>query len=87
MLKGKVVGNFVSTYKFKSLEGFKFLEVRLIENNVLTDKYVIAVDRDINAGIGEDVVIATGSAARMAVGDDHAPVDAVVAGIVDKHQS
>ena len=86
MLKGKVVGNFVSTYKFKALEGFKLLEIRLIENNQLTDKYVIALDRDINAGIGEEVIVVTGSSARVAVGDERAPVDAVVAGIVDKLQ-
>ena len=87
MLKGKVVGNFVSTYKFKALEGFKLLEIRLIENNQLTDKYVIALDRDINAGIGEEVIVVTGSSARVAVGDANAPVDAVVAGIVDKLQN
>lgn len=87
MLKGKVVGNFVSTYKFKALEGFKLLEIRLIENNQLTEKYIIALDRDINAGIGEEVIVVTGSSARVAVGDDRAPVDAVVAGIVDKIQN
>ena len=87
MLKGKVVGNFVSTYKFKALEGFKLLEIRLIENNQLTDKYVIALDRDINAGIGEEVIVVKGSSARVAVGDANAPVDAVVAGIVDKLQN
>ena len=86
MLKGKVVGNFVSTYKFKALEGFKLLEIQLIENNLLTDKFIIAVDRDINAGIGEQVIVVTGSSARVAVGDENAPVDAVVAGIVDKIQ-
>ena len=87
MLKGQVVGNFVSTYKFKALEGFKLLEIRLIENNQLTDKYIIAVDRDINACIGEQVIVVTGSSARVAVGDERAPVDAVVAGIVDKLQN
>ena len=86
MLKGKVIGNFVSTYKFKGLEGFKLLEIQLIENNQLTDKFIIAVDRDINAGIGEQVIVVTGSSARVAVGDANAPVDAVVAGIVDKIQ-
>ncbi len=87
MLKGKVVGNFVSTYKLKALEGFKLLEIQLIENNQLTEKYVIALDRDINAGIGEQVIVVTGSSARVAVGDINAPVDAVVAGIVDKLQN
>lgn len=87
MLKGKVVGNIVSTNKFDSLRGFKFLEIRLIENNQLTDKYIIAVDRSISAGIGEEVLIVTGSSARVAVEDLNSPVDAVVAGIIDKIQN
>ena len=86
MLKGKVIGNIVSTNKFDSLKGYKFLEIRLIENNELTDKYMVAVDRIISAGIGEEVLIITGSSARAAVGDMDAPVDAVVAGIIDKYQ-
>ena len=84
MLKGKVIGNIVSTNKFDSLKGYKFLEVQLIENNVLTDKYMVAVDRTISAGIGEDVLIVTGSSARVAVNDVNSPVDAVVVGVIDK---
>ena len=86
MLKGKVIGNIVSTNKFDSLKGYMFLEIQLIENNELTDKYMVAVDRIISAGIGEEVLVITGSSARAAVGDMDAPVDAVVAGIIDKHQ-
>ncbi|MBE6558734.1 MAG: ethanolamine utilization protein EutN [Ruminococcaceae bacterium] len=87
MLKGKVVGNIVSTNKFDELRGYKFLEIQLIENKVLTDKYIIAVDRSISAGIGEEVLVVTGSSARVAVGDINSPVDAVVAGIIDKIQN
>lgn len=86
MLKGKVVGTIVSTNKFDSLKGYKFLEIQLIENQTLTDNYIVAVDRSISAGIGEEVLIVTGSSARMVVGDPEAPVDAVVAGIIDKIQ-
>ena len=86
MRNGKVIGNIVSTNKFDSLKGYKFLEIQLIENNELTDKYMVAVDRIISAGIGEEVLIITGSSARAAVGDMDAPVDAVVAGIIDKYQ-
>ena len=87
MLKGKVVGTIVSTNKFDDLRGYKFLEIQLIENKQLTDKYIVAVDRSISAGIGEEVLIVTGSSARVAVGDPNAPVDAVVAGIIDKIQN
>ena len=87
MLKGKVVGNIVSTNKFDELRGYKFLEIQLIENKTLTDKYIIAVDRSISAGIGEEVLVVTGSSARVAVGDLNSPVDAVLAGIIDKIQN
>ncbi len=87
MLKGKVVGTVVSTNKLDKLVGYKFLEVRIIENSVLTDKYVVAVDRMVSAGIGEEVLITMGSSAREAVGDPHSPVDAVVVGVVDKNQN
>ena len=85
MLKGKVVGNIVSTNKFDSLRGYKFLEIRLIEQDRLTDRYIVAVDR--SAGIGEEVLVVTGSSARVAAGETDAPVDALVVGIIDKGNS
>ena len=84
MQKGKVVGNIVSTNKFDALRGYKFLEIRLIEEDRLTDRFIVAVDRSISAGICEEVLVVTGSSARVAVGDPNAPVDAVVVGIIDK---
>ena len=87
MLKGKVVGHIVSTNKIEKLVGSKFLEVQLIENDVITDKYIVAVDRSVSAGIGEEVLVTTGSSARVAVGSQDIPVDAAVVGIVDKKQA
>ncbi|MBE6698164.1 MAG: ethanolamine utilization protein EutN [Ruminococcaceae bacterium] len=84
MLKGKVVGTIVSTNKFDSLRGFKFLEVQIIEKDTLTDKYIVAVDRTISAGIGEEVLVVTGSSARVAAGSEFSPVDAVIVGVIDK---
>ncbi len=87
MLKGKVVGTIVSTNKLDQLIGYKFLEIQIIENKKLTDKFIIAVDRLVSAGIGEEVLVTTGSSAREAVKDMHSPVDAVVVGVVDKNQN
>lgn len=87
MLKGKVIGNIVSTNKLDKLIGYKFLEIQIIEKNELTDKFIVAVDRTVSAGIGEVVLVTTGSSARVAVGDECSPVDAVVVGVVDKKQS
>lgn len=82
MQKGIVIGNVVSTRKEDTLVGYKFLEVRIIENNRETDKYLIAVDT-VGAGIGETVLLTTGSGARLALRSPDAPVDAAVVGIVD----
>ncbi len=87
MLKGKVIGNIVSTNKLDKLIGYKFLEIQVIEKNELTDKFIVAVDRTVSAGIGEEVLVTTGSSARVAVGDESSPVDAVVVGVVDKKQN
>ena len=83
MLKGKVVGTIVSTNKLESLVGFKFLEVQIIENDTLTDKFIVAVDRAVSAGIGETVLITTGSSARVALSKADVPTDAAIVGIVD----
>jgi microcompartment protein CcmK/EutM len=87
MLKGKVVGTIVSTNKLDSLVGYKFLEVQIIENGALTDKYIVAVDRTVSAGMGEEVLVSLGSSARVATGNVNSPVDAMIVGVVDKHQS
>lgn len=85
MLKGIVIGNIVSTRKEESLVGSKFLEVKIIENGKDTDRYIIAVD-SVGAGIGETVLITTGSGARLALRNQFEPVDAVIVGIVDEKQ-
>ena len=85
MLKGIVIGNIVSTRKEESLVGSKFLEVKIIENGKDTDRYIIAVD-SVGAGIGETVLITTGSGARLALRNQFEPVDAVIVGIVDERQ-
>ena len=82
MLKGIVRDNIVSTRKQEALVGSKFLAVQLIENGTLTEKYIIAVD-SVGAGIGETVLITTGSGARLALHNTSAPTDAVIVGIVD----
>ncbi len=82
MLKGIVRNNIVSTRKQDALVGFKFLEVQLIENNKTTDKFIVAVD-SVGAGIGETVLLTTGSGARLALHNHQAPTDAVIVGIVD----
>jgi ethanolamine utilization protein EutN len=82
MLKGIIRDTIVSTRKQDALIGSKFMEVELIENNKLTGKFIIAID-SVGAGIGETVLITTGSSARLALHRQDSPTDAVIVGIVD----
>ncbi len=84
MLLGKVVGTVVSTRKVESLEGLKLLSVRDIslKDGKETGKYVVAVDA-VQAGIGDIVLYATGSAARQTLETLNKPADAVIMAIVD----
>ena len=44
--------------------------------------YMVAVDT-VNAGVGDRVLIVSGSSARMASGQKDCPVDAAIVGVVD----
>lgn len=85
MIMGKVYGTVISTSKNEKLVGYKFMLIQHIENNNLVDKFLVAVDC-VGAGIGEKVLVATGSAARLALTNENAPVDAAIVGIVDEKQ-
>lgn len=83
MLIGKVIGNVWATRKEESLNGLKLMVVQRIDP--FSDKggdTLVAVDF-VGAGIGETVLVATGSAARKAAAVNQAPVDATIVGIVD----
>ena len=83
LLIGKVIGSVVSTRKNENLVGSKFMIVEPLKE--LNDKggKLIAVD-NVGAGIGEIVLVALGSAARIGCNMETAPVDAAIVGIVDE---
>ena len=81
MMIGKVVGSVVSTRKNENLVGSKFMIVQTCAGTG-DDKRIVAVD-NVGAGIGEIVLVATGSAARIGCGVESSPVDAAIVGIVD----
>jgi len=82
MLAGKVVGSVVSTRKNDKLVGNKFMIIELIEHMNTTSNRLIAVD-NVGAGMGEYVLVALGSAARIGCNMEDAPVDAAIVGIID----
>ncbi len=81
MIVGKVVGSVVATRKNERLLGCKFMIVEPIENMNVNGR-IVAVD-NVGAGIGEIVLVATGSAARIGCDMNDAAVDAAIVGIVD----
>ncbi len=84
MLLGKVVGTVVSSRKVESIVGLKLLAVKEIDvqGQEKGDSYVVAVDA-VQAGLGEVVLYATGSAARQSEFTHNRPADAIIMGIVD----
>lgn len=83
MLIGKVIGSVVSTRKNENLVGSKFMIVEPLKELNDNGKKLIAVD-NVGAGIGEIVLVALGSAARIGCNIENAPVDAAIVGIVDE---
>ena len=81
MIIGKVVGYVVSTRKCDNLVGNKFMIVEPIPS-LKIDNRIVAVDK-VGAGIGEMVLVAQGSAARIGCGSPTAPIDAAIVGIID----
>ena len=84
MIIGKVVGSVVSTRKNDNLIGNKFMIVEPIPSLKVSNR-IVAIDK-IGAGIGEYVLVAQGSAARVGCGMETAPVDAAIVGIIDEGQ-
>ena len=83
MLLARIVGTVVATRKDPRLVSSKLLVVRPIDPRGKADgNHLVAVDT-VDAGVGETVLIVSGSSARMAAGLKDCPVDAAVIGIVD----
>ena len=75
MLIGKIIGSVVSTRKNEKLVGSKFMIVETLDKMGDT-KRIVAVD-NVGAGIGEMVLVALGSAARIGCDQEKAPIDAM----------
>lgn len=83
MQLGKVIGTVVSTKKDDKLTGLKLHLVRYVDvNGKPLDNFVTAVD-SVGAGVGEIVLVASGSSARQTEITKDKPVDAVIMAIVD----
>ncbi len=85
MILGRVIGELWATRKDERLARAKLLIVRphgWYEPRWNT-RHLIAVD-DVDAGVGDDVVVCLGQPARWSLGGENMPVDAAVLGVVDR---
>jgi len=84
MILGRVCGTVVCTRKDDSLVGLKFLVVEelTLDGKKPTGHHVVAVDA-VGAGASEQVLVVSGSSARLAEATLKKPVDAAVCAIVD----
>src|SRR5580765_6563402 len=83
MLIAKIVGTVVATRKDPRLVSNKLLIVRPVDPRGKAEaNYLVAVDT-VDAGVGETVLVVSGSSARLASGMKDCPVDAAIVGIID----
>jgi ethanolamine utilization protein EutN len=83
MLLAKIVGTVVATRKDPRLVSNKLMLARPVDPKGKTEgNYLVAIDT-VDAGVGETVLIVSGSSARMAAGMKDTPVDAAIVGIID----
>ena len=83
MLLAKIVGTVVATRKDPRLVSNKLMVVRGVDPRGKAEgNYLVAIDT-VDAGVGETVLVVSGSSARMASGLKDCPVDAAIVGIID----
>lgn len=82
MLICRVIGNVWATKKLDSLNGQKLMIVEETQSAKSRSRVFVAADT-VGAGIGEDVLVVTGSTARKAAGKTEVPVDSAIVGIID----
>ena len=79
----RVVGTLVATQKHRKFEGAKLMLVQPLNIDATPrGNALLAVD-GVGAGLGEVILYATGSSARLTAATKDRPVDAVIMGIVD----
>ena len=78
----KVVGHVWATKKDEQLSGLKLMVVQEDSPGLKTKNIYVAADI-VGAGIGEQVLVVSGSTARKAFGRDDIPADMAIVGIID----
>ena len=83
MILARMVGTVVATRKDERLVSHKLLVAQPIDpDGTAHGRQLVAIDT-VDAGVGDTVLIVTGSSARMADDLQEVPVDAAIVGVVD----
>lgn len=82
MVTAKLMDTIWATRKSEKLNGLKLMLAEVSGGSREGERMIVC--DVIGAGIGDRVIIATGSAARRMLEDDTIPVDAAVIGIIDE---
>ena len=82
MVTARLIDNIWATRKAEAWNGCKLMLAEMIGGTRAGERLVV-VDM-IGAGIGDRVLVTTGSSARRMMENDESPVDAVVTGIIDE---
>ncbi len=86
MFIGRVVGSLWSTRKTENTTGLKFLIIQPYNLNKKPNTDTVIAADILGAGEGEMVMVAYGRAARLAVGNENASIEAAVTGIIDEYE-
>jgi len=82
MIICKVVGHVWATKKEERLNGLKLMVVQEDSPDQKKRDIFVAADT-VGAGIGEQVLVVSGSTARKAFGREDVPADMAIVGIID----
>lgn len=82
MIICKVVGHVWATKKEERLEGLKLMVVREETPSKSSKEVFVAADT-VCSGIGDRVIVVSGSTARKVFGRDDMPVDMAIVAIID----
>ena len=83
MILAQVVGTIVSSRKEASIEGFKLMAVQPLGADFKPSGAVLVAVDAVGAGMGETVLIVSGSSARYTEVTSGKPADAAILAIVD----
>lgn len=82
MITAKLIDTIWATRKADTLNGLKFMLAEELGGKEEGRRFIVT--DIIGAGIGDRVIVSTGSSARRMLGDDNIPIDAAVIGIIDE---